>query len=87
MNIHLAKVWTAIDKQSIIWMSDLSDKIKRCFICFRVNITTMHDMATVKMPWEQARWETHWNATSYTERNLEATLLEAIAVRPHTSQL
>ena len=28
VNIHLAKAWTSIDRQLMIWMSDLSDKIK-----------------------------------------------------------
>ena len=31
VNMHLAKVWTAINRQSIIWKSDLSDKIKQDF--------------------------------------------------------
>ena len=29
--IHLAKVWTAIDSSSIVWISDLSDRIKQDF--------------------------------------------------------
>ena len=31
VNIHLLKVWTAIDKSSIIWKSHLFNKIKRDF--------------------------------------------------------
>ena len=31
VNMHLAKAWTAIDTLSIIWKSDLSDKIKQDF--------------------------------------------------------
>ena len=30
-NTRLAKPWTAIDRISIIWSSDMTDKIKRCF--------------------------------------------------------
>ena len=30
-NMHLVKAWTAIDELSLIWKSDLSDKIKRDF--------------------------------------------------------
>ena len=30
-NTRLAKVWTAIDKPSVIWKSDMTDKIKRSF--------------------------------------------------------
>ena len=31
INMRLAKAWTAIDKLSVIWKSDLTDKIKRSF--------------------------------------------------------
>ena len=31
INVRLAKAWTAIDRLSIIWKSNLSDKIKRNF--------------------------------------------------------
>ena len=31
INTWLAKAWTAIDKLSVIWKSDLTDKIKRSF--------------------------------------------------------
>ena len=31
INIRLAKAWTAIDRLSVIWKSDLTDKIKRSF--------------------------------------------------------
>ena len=38
INECLAKAWTAIDRLSIIWKSDLSDKIKRKF--FHSTVTT-----------------------------------------------
>ena len=31
VDIHLTKAWTSIDWLSIIWISDLSDKIKQDF--------------------------------------------------------
>ncbi len=31
IDTRLTKVWTAIDKLSIIWKSDLTDKMKRSF--------------------------------------------------------
>ena len=31
INTWLAKAWTAIDRLSVIWKSDLTDKMKRCF--------------------------------------------------------
>ena len=32
INTWLAKAWTAIDRQSVIWNSDLTDKMKRNFL-------------------------------------------------------
>ena len=32
VNMRLPKAWTAIDRLSILWKSDLSDKIKRDFL-------------------------------------------------------
>ena len=32
INTRLAKSWTVIDKLSVIWKSDLTDKIKRSFL-------------------------------------------------------
>ena len=32
IDTRLTKAWTAIDKQSVIWKSDLTDKMKRSFI-------------------------------------------------------
>ena len=31
INMRLAKIWTAIDSLSVIWKSDLNDKMKRIF--------------------------------------------------------
>ena len=31
INIQLVRIWNAIDRLSVIWKSDLSDKIKRFF--------------------------------------------------------
>ena len=51
VNIHLAKAWTAINRLSIIWKSDLSNKLKQFFLsCGCVNATVwMHQMDTDKM--------------------------------------
>ena len=39
MNMWLAKAWTAIDRLSVIWKSDLTDKIKRNF--FQAAVVSM----------------------------------------------
>ena len=56
--MHLAKVWAAINKLSIIWKSDVSDIIS-CFLpnCGCVNaIIWLYHMDTNKTNWEKARW-------------------------------
>ena len=45
--MRLAKAWTAIDRLSVIWKSDLTDEIKRSFFPSRRRIDTaiwMHYM-------------------------------------------
>ena len=46
-NIRLAKVWIAIDRLSVFWKLDLTDKIKRSFFLSRIRVDTaiwMHYM-------------------------------------------
>ena len=47
INTRLAKAWTAIDKLSVIWKSDLTDKMKRSFFSSSGHVDTgiwMHYM-------------------------------------------
>ena len=47
INTRLAKTWTAIDRLSVIWKSDLTDKIKGSFFPSRDRVDTaiwMHQM-------------------------------------------
>ena len=83
--MHLAKARTAIDKLSIIWKSDLSDKIKRNF--FQVAVVSMHHMDADKSYTEKAKQELQKNATSYIEQILEVTSHKTAAVRPPISHL
>ena len=42
INMWLAKVWTAIDRLSANWLSDLTDKIRRsCFFFFQVAVVSI----------------------------------------------
>ena len=78
-----------MDRLSIRWKSDLSDKIKRDFFqAAGVNtILRMHHIDADKTYWEKARQELHKNATSYIELILEATPHETATVRSLTSNL
>ena len=54
---RLAKAWTAIDRLSVIWKSDLTDTIKRSFFQAAVCVNTavwMHYMDANKMYGEKA---------------------------------
>ena len=73
VNISLAKAWTAINRLSIIWKSDLFNKTRLLPKCGCINTTVwMHHIDAYKTHREKARWELHKNATSYLEHILEA---------------
>ena len=71
----ILKAWTAIDKLSIIWKSDLSDKTKGFLpSCDCVSpAVRMHHLSTNKMDEEKAWWEVHKNAICCFGQTLEAT--------------
>ena len=46
INIRLAKAWTAIDRLSITWKPDLTDKMKRSFFQERVVSILLYGCAT-----------------------------------------
>ena len=90
VNLCLAKAWTAINRLSIIWRSNLSDKIKRDFFPSHSCLNTfvwMHYIDANKMHWEKAWWELYKNATCCFEQILEARLHKTAAVRLLTSHL
>ena len=61
-NMRLTKAWTAIDKLSIIWKSDLTDKIKMQFLPSSGHVDTaiwMHYLDTNKTAGEKARQQLH----------------------------
>ena len=71
----LTKAWTAINKLSVIWKSDLTDKMKHNF--FQVAVVSM---LTKRLEKKQL----HKNAVSNFEQVLEATSLKAPTVWPPT---
>ena len=58
INIRLAKAWTAIDRLSVIWKSDLTDEIKRTF----------YQAAVVSI---LVYWCTSWTLTKRMEKRLD----------------
>ena len=86
INIRLAKAWTASNRLSIIWKSDLSDKIKRNF--FQVSTTVrMHPVDADYTYREKDRRKLKKNAKSHIKQILGATSHKTAAVQPPTSHL
>ena len=72
---RLAKAWTAINRLSIIWKSDLTDKMKRSFFPGSGHIDTaiwLHYMDANRTAGEEARRQLHKNATCNLEQVLAA---------------
>ena len=49
INTRLAKAWTAIDRLSVIWKSDLTDKIKRNFFQVAVVLILLYGCTTLTL--------------------------------------
>ena len=86
-NIRIGKASTVINISSIIWKSDLSDKIKRDF-CASIGTTErLHSLDSIKTPGEKARCELHKNTTCCFEQIMKETPLKIAAVQPLTRYL
>ena len=88
IDTRLTKAWTAINRLSIIWKSDLTDKMKMQFLPGSGHIDTaiwMHYMDSNKTSGEEARRQLHKNAASNLEQVLPATPHKTPTVRPPAS--
>ena len=65
----LTKAWTAIDRLSIIWKSDLTDKMKRSFFQVAVVSILLYGCTT----WTLTKRQLHKNVANNTEQVLAAT--------------
>ena len=62
---RLTKAWTAINRLSTIWKSDLTDKMKRSFFQAAVTSILLYGCTTwtlTKRAGEETRWQLHKNA-------------------------
>ena len=87
IDTRLSKAWTAIDKLSIIWKSDLTDKMKRSFFQSPVVLILLYGCTTwtlTKWLEKKARRQLHKNAASNIEQVLDATPHKAPTIRPPT---
>ena len=87
INTQLTKAWTAIDKLSVIWKPDMTDKMKQ-FLPSSSRIDTaiwMHHLDANKMAGEEARRQLHKNVASNIKQVLVATPHKAPTIRPTAS--
>ena len=88
IDMQLTKAWTAIDKLSIIWKSDLADKMKHSFFQAAVVLILLYGCTfwtLTKTAGEEARRQLHKNVASNIEQVLAATPHKAPTIRPPTS--
>ena len=89
IDTRLTKAWTAIDRLSIIWKSDLTDKMKRSFFQAAVVSILLYGCTTwtlTKRPEKKTRRKLHWNVESSIEQVLATTPHETPTIRtlaPH----
>ena len=82
IDTRLTKAWKAIDRLSIIWKSDLTDKRKRSFFQAAVVSILLDYMDANKTAGEEARRQLHKNVASNIKQVLAATPNEAPTIRP-----
>ena len=82
INTWLAKAWTAIDRLSVIWKSDLTDKIKCNFFHAVVVLILLYGCTTWTLP---KRMEKKLDG-NYT-RMLQAILIKSLRQHPTKQQL
>ena len=87
INTRLAMPWTAIDRLLVLWKSDLTDKMKRCFFQAMFLSILMYGCTTWTLTKciEKKNWrQLHKNSASNIKQDLRAALYKAADVRPPT---
>ena len=84
---RLTKAWIAINRLSIIWKSDLTDKMKCSFSQAAVTSILLYGCTTwtLKTAGEEARRQLHKNAMCNLKQVLAATPHKTPTVRPPAS--
>ena len=89
IDTRLTKTWTAINKLSVIWKSDLTDKMKRSFFQAAVVSILLYGCTTWtltnKTAGEDARRQLHKNVASNINHFLTAKPHKAPSIRPPAS--
>ena len=78
LNTRMTKAWTAIDRLSIIWKSDLTDKMKHSFFQAAVVSILLYGCTTwtlTKRLEKKTRRKLH--------KNVESSIEQVLATKPH----
>ena len=84
IDTRLTKAWTALNRLSIIWKSEITDKMKRSFFHVAV-VSILYCMDANKTAGEEARRQLHKNVASNIEQVLVATPHKTPTIRPPAS--
>ena len=82
IDTRLTKAWTAVDKLSVTWKSDLTDKMKRSFFQAAVKSIVLYGCTT----WTLTKWLEKKLDSNYT-RMLQAILNKSWQQHPTKHQL
>ena len=86
IDTQLTKAWTAIDRLSIIWKSDLTNKMKRSFFQAAVISILLYGCTTWTLTaGEETRRQLHKNVESNIEQILATTPHKTPTIRPLAS--
>ena len=88
INTRLAKAWTALDKLSVVWKSDLTDKMERSFFQAVVISILLYGCTTWTLTkrMEKRLDANYTRMLSNIEQVLETTPHKTAAVRPSTTR-
>ena len=83
IDTRLTKAWTAIDRLSIIWKSDLTDKMKRSFFQAATAIWMHHVDTAIWMHHMDAYEAAGEEAGRKLHKNVESSIKQVLATTPH----
>ena len=78
IDTRLKKAWTAIDRLSIIWKSDITDKMKRCFFQAAVVSILLYGCTI----WTLTKW-LEKKTRRKLHKNVESSIEQVLATIPH----
>ena len=86
INMRLAKAWTAVNRLSVIWKSDLTDKRKRSFFQAAIVSILLHGCTTWTLSKRmEKKLDGNYARMLRAEQDQEATPDKAAAIRAPTT--